>query len=110
MLAITERLLVEALDWAFCDTGSKTIAKPAHMSRETFMAKAKSIVDWFAPLNPYEVKGPLLKIEDVNYEIGSNELAPLYCLEFRQSATSCLILMSKGSRSFATPPRMDWAI
>jgi hypothetical protein len=81
MLAITERLVVDVgLDWALCDTDSMAIAKPAHMDRETFLAKAKSIVDWFMPLNPYDVKGPLLKIEDVNYAIGSNGLAPLYCL------------------------------
>lgn len=81
MLATTERLVVDAgLDWAFCDTDSVAIAKPEGMDQDTFFAKAKSIVNWFTPLNPYEIKGPLLKIEDVNYATGSNELAPLYCL------------------------------
>jgi DNA polymerase elongation subunit (family B) len=59
MLAITERLLVDAgLDWAFCDTDSMAIAKPAGMDRETFLAKAKSVANWFTPLNPYEGAGP----------------------------------------------------
>jgi hypothetical protein len=81
MLAITERLISDAgLDWAFCDTDSMAIAKPVGMDQETFVAKAKSIIDWFTPLNPYETKGPLLKIEDANYAIGSEALAPLYCL------------------------------
>jgi hypothetical protein len=81
MLAITERLLVDAgLDWAFCDTDSMAIAKPEGMGQETFFARAKSVAEWFTPLNPYEVKGPLLKIEDVNYAIGSKTLAPLHCL------------------------------
>ena len=81
MLAITERLLVDAgLDWAFCDTDSMAIAKPEDMGQERFFARAKSVAEWFPPLNPYEVKGPLLKIEDINYGIGSKKLAPLYCL------------------------------
>jgi hypothetical protein len=81
MLAITERLLVDAgLDWAFCDTDSMAIAKPEGMGQETFFARAKSVAEWFTPLNPYEVKGPLLKVEDANYAIGSKELAPLHCL------------------------------
>jgi hypothetical protein len=81
MLPMTERLLLDAgLDWAFCDTDSMAVAKPMGMGQETFFAKAKSVADWFTPLNPYEIKGPLLKIEDVNYAIGSKKLAPLYCL------------------------------
>jgi hypothetical protein len=81
MLAITEQLLVDTgLDWAFCDTDSMAIAKPEAMGQETFYARAKSVAEWFTPLNPYEVKGPLLKIEEVNYAIGSKELAPLCCL------------------------------
>jgi hypothetical protein len=81
MLAMTERLVIDAgLDWAFCDTDSMAIAKPERMGQDTFFARAQSVADWFAPLNPYEIKGPLLKIEDVNYAIGSKELALLYCL------------------------------
>jgi DNA polymerase elongation subunit (family B) len=56
MLAITERLLVDAgLDWAFCDTDSMAIAKPEGMGQETFFARAKSVAEWFTPLNPYEL-------------------------------------------------------
>jgi hypothetical protein len=81
MLATTEQLLLDAgLDWAFCDTDSMAIAKPVGMGQEAFAAKAKSVADWFTPLNPYEIKGPLLKIEDINYAIGSKKLAPLCCL------------------------------
>jgi DNA polymerase family B len=81
MLSITERFLLDAgLDWAFCDTDSMAIAKPECMGQETFFARVKSVAEWFTPLNPYEVKGPLLKIEGVNYAIGSKKLAPLDCL------------------------------
>ena len=35
MLAITERLVLDnGLDWAFCDTDSMAIAKPADMDEE----------------------------------------------------------------------------
>jgi hypothetical protein len=111
MLAITERLLLDAgLDWAFCDTDSMAIAKPASMDEETFFAKAKLVADWFTPLNPYEIQGPLLKIEDVNYAISSKELAPLYCLAISRSVMCCSISTSKGNRSFARRRHMDWAI
>jgi hypothetical protein len=81
MLAITERLVIDAgLDWAICDTDSMAIARPAGIDQDTFLAKAKSVADWFTSLNPYEIKGPLLQIEDVNYAVGSKVLAPLYCL------------------------------
>jgi hypothetical protein len=53
------------------------ITKPEGMGQETFFARANSVAEWF---NPYEVNGPLLKIEDVNYAIRSKKLAPLYCL------------------------------
>jgi hypothetical protein len=81
MLALTERAISDAgLDWAFCDTDSMAIAKPEAMPEAEFLAKAKSVCDWFLPLNPYEQKGPLLKIEDANFEIGSKAIIPLYCL------------------------------
>ena len=81
MLALTERAVKEAkLDWAFCDTDSMAIAKPNHMSEAEFLKTAKGVCDWFVPLNPYEKKGPLLKIEDINYRAGTGEILPLYCL------------------------------
>jgi DNA polymerase family B len=85
MLAIAETLAIEAgLDWAFCDTDSMSVAKPDPMGQTAFLAKARSICDWFIPLNPYEQKGPLFKIEDANYQLEGDEqtetLAPLYCL------------------------------
>ena len=97
MLAITERLIIKAgLDWAFCDTDSMAIAKPAGMDQKTFFAKAKSIADWLTPLNPYEIKGPLLKIEDVNRAIGSKELVPLYCLAISSKRYALFNLDEKG--------------
>jgi hypothetical protein len=57
------------LDWAFCDTDSMAIAKPEAMSEAQFFGRAQSVVDWFAPLNPYADKGSLLKIEEANYEL-----------------------------------------
>ena len=85
MLAIAETLTIDAgLDWAFCDTDSMALAKPEAMDQMIFRARARSVCDWFIPLNPYEQKGPLFKIEDANYRLDggkqTEELAPLYCL------------------------------
>jgi hypothetical protein len=83
MLGIAERLtLEEGLDWAFCDTDSMAIAKPEEMSNEDFFVAAQNVREWFNPLNPYSTEGPLFKIEDANFHLGSNgkELAPLFCL------------------------------
>lgn len=83
-LAIAERLCFDAgLDWAFCDTDSMAIAKPGEMPSDEFLARARSICDWFTPLNPYKAKGPLFKIEDANFELGTNatdgQFEPFYC-------------------------------
>jgi transcriptional regulator with XRE-family HTH domain len=81
MLALTERAIVDAgLDWAFCDTDSMAIAKPDDMGELEFVGRAEAVCDWFRPLNPYEQKGPLLKIEDANFAIGKRDIAPLHCL------------------------------
>jgi hypothetical protein len=84
MLGIAERLCIERrLDWAFCDTDSLAIAKPDGMGQSEFFERAQSVCDWFLPLNPYEQKGPIFKIEDVNYPIaksaGNSQFEPLYC-------------------------------
>jgi hypothetical protein len=53
------------------------------MDQFEFFEQAQSICDWFLPLNPYEQKGPIFKIEDVNYPIaksaGNSQFEPLYC-------------------------------
>ena len=84
MLAITERLALDAgIDWAFCDTDSMALAQPSAMAYKDFLSRAQSVQRWFDPLNPYEQKGPLLKIEDANYRIDNGRmtdaLEPLYC-------------------------------
>ena len=84
MLAIAERLCaVKGLDWAFCDTDSLAIAKADNMNQSDFFQRAQSICNWFSPLNPYEQKGSIFKIEDANYQIADNEsepkFEPLYC-------------------------------
>jgi DNA polymerase family B len=80
LLATVERLSLDAgLDWAICDTDSMAIAKPEGMAHEAFLETSLKVVGWFDPLNPYETKGPLFKVEDVNYGLGSKDLAPLYC-------------------------------
>lgn len=84
MLAISETLAMRAsLDWALCDTDSMALAKPPSMPHEEFIRRAKSVCDWFTPLNPYEQKAPLFKTENINYGIESgkltSELAPLFC-------------------------------
>jgi transcriptional regulator with XRE-family HTH domain len=80
LLATVERLSLDAgLDWAFGDTDSMAVAKPNDMTHETFLEKSLEVSGWFDPLNPYETKGPLFKVEDVNYGVGTKDLAPLYC-------------------------------
>jgi hypothetical protein len=84
MFAISETLAVRAgLDWAFCDTDSMALAKPPSMNHDEFLNRARSVCDWFVPLNPYEQKGPLFKIEDINYGIENEKLTrkltPLFC-------------------------------
>ncbi len=84
MLAITERLLLDArLNWAFCDTDSMAIAKPAAMENEVFLKKCQRIREWFTPLNPYAVKGSILNLEAANYQIkdgkATQALESLYC-------------------------------
>ncbi|MFT3723035.1 MAG: hypothetical protein QM773_05550 [Hyphomonadaceae bacterium] len=79
MLGIGERLVVDSgLDWVFCDTDSLAIARPAAMSRAEFHDRVKAIVDWYVPLNPYNKPGSILKIEDINYRLNSQELEPLF--------------------------------
>ena len=79
MLAMAERLVIDhGLGWVFCDTDSIAIAKPARLSRDTFLARARSVVDWFEALNPYEKSGSILKIEDINFQPGSTQIAPLF--------------------------------
>ena len=84
MLGIAERVCIEkGLDWAFCDTDSLAIAKPDGMDQAEFFERAQSICDWFSPLNPYEKKGPIFKIEDANYPIAESadgsKFEPLFC-------------------------------
>ena len=74
MLGIAERLCFEkGLDWAFCDTDSLAIAKPDNMDQAEFFEHAQSICDWFSALNPYQKKGPIFKIEDANFQLGSDD-------------------------------------
>ena len=83
MLAIAERrILDEGLDWAFCDTDSMAIAKPAEMPEAEFLVRATRAREWFTPLNPYAEKGPLLRVESDNYALKDGKptktIAPLY--------------------------------
>ena len=85
MLALGERQVIDhGLDWVFCDTDSLAIARPADMDGDEFLRRARTVCDWFAPLNPYAKKGPLLQVEDINFTEGRagdwSALAPLYCL------------------------------
>jgi hypothetical protein len=82
MLAITERLATDlGLDWVFCDTDSMALAKSEHMTQDEFYHCAGEVRKWFKPLNPYVVKGDLLKQEDANFAIGvkAQERQPLHC-------------------------------
>jgi hypothetical protein len=80
MLGIAEKKTLEfGLDWAFCDTDSLAIVRPGGVSNGEFQGKTQQLVDWFKPLNPYDRDGSILKVEDVNFAIGSKEREPLYC-------------------------------
>lgn len=81
MLALAERLTEEAgLTWAFCDTDSLAIARPATMDREAFHRRARAVTDWFRPLNPYSQPMEVFKWEDANFAAdGSGIVKPLIC-------------------------------
>ncbi len=84
MLAMAERLATDSgIDWAFCDTDSMALAKPKGMDQADFLERARRVSGWFTPLNPYEHKGPLFKLEDANHEVKDGkqtaQLEPLYC-------------------------------
>jgi transcriptional regulator with XRE-family HTH domain len=60
------------------------LAKPKGMDEVSFLERSEGVREWFTPLNPYERKGPLFKLEDANYRIEDGELTdqlePLYAL------------------------------
>jgi hypothetical protein len=98
MLAITERLVTEAqLEWAFCDTDSMAIAKPAAMANPEFRERVRGIVNWFEALNPYSFGGSILKIEDVNFRIGGGEFLPLHCWAV-SAKRYCLFNLDEGGK------------
>ncbi len=80
MLALAEaEAVAQGLGWAFCDTDSLALARPAGMDRGTFHKRAKTVIDWFEPLNPYLKPGSILQMEGVNFASdGSGEHEPLY--------------------------------
>jgi hypothetical protein len=83
MLAITERLLIDAgLEWAFCDTDSMAFVAPSEMSLVDFEKRVRRVCAWFDQLNPYEQPGSILEFEDQNFSLdpsNRNELEPLFC-------------------------------
>jgi hypothetical protein len=89
MLAISERLaLYHGLDWTFCDTDSMAFTlTPDVEDNETsgivLQDEVGQICDWFESLNPYEVKGSILKLEDQNFLFNTTsnalETKALYC-------------------------------
>ena len=80
MLALAQhRAGTEGLDWAFCDTDSMALAQPDGMARPDFLSRANAVVEWFRPLNPYGFDDPILKVEAINYAIGTKDHLPLYC-------------------------------
>ena len=79
MLALAEKLVTdEGLDWVFCDTDSLSIARPDGMERETFSQKAQGVIDWFEPLNPYEMPGSILQMESQNFAVDGDGLEALF--------------------------------
>jgi transcriptional regulator with XRE-family HTH domain len=101
MLAIAERLAEDAgITWAFCDTDSMALARPDGMDDADFLTRAEQVQDWFTPLNPYEHKGPVFKIEDANYRVErgklTDELEPLYCYAVSAKRYALFNLDGKG--------------
>ena len=82
MLALAEhRATQEGLDWVFCDTDSLALAKPDDMVEADFEAAARRVIDWFLPLDPYEVDKSILKAERANFSLNDASITePLYCL------------------------------
>ena len=81
MLAMAERLVLdEGLDWAFCDTDSIAIVKPAGMSESVFHEKVERVRVTLAKLDPYGDGKDLLKLEDANFDPADGKtLIQLYC-------------------------------
>ncbi len=101
LLAISEMLARQnGLDWALCDTDSMALAKPEDMSEAEFFKQAQCVCDWFAPLNPYRIKGPLFKIEDANYGLSDKarnlKLEPLYCFAVSAKRYALFNIGAKG--------------
>jgi hypothetical protein len=98
MLGIAEkRTLDVGLDWAFCDTDSLAIVRPTGMSRTEFHKRARQVIDWFTPLNPYRKPGSILKVEDLNRGIGSDKAEPLYCFAI-SAKRYALFNLSRGKQ------------
>jgi len=100
-LAIVERLAEDSeISWAFCDTDSMALAMPEGMDEAEFLERAERVREWFTPLNPYEHKGPLFKLEDANYRVEDgklvDQLEPLYCLAISAKRYALFNLDERG--------------
>lgn len=97
MLGIAEKRTLDlGLDWAFCDTDSLAIVRPKAMIRKEFHRWARDVIAWFAPLNPYRQPGSVLKVEDLNYGIGSDRMEPLYCFAISAKRYALFNLGKRG--------------
>lgn len=97
MLAVTECLIERrGLEWAFCDTDSMAIAKPAEMAGDEFRGRVEEIASWFAALNPYDFPDSILKIESENSGLASRKPEPLYCWAVSSKRYALFNLASDG--------------
>jgi hypothetical protein len=98
MLGLAEKLTIDSgLDWAFCDTDSLAIARPDQLSRSEFRKRARKVIGWFVPLNPYKKAGSILQIEKINLGIDSNQFEPLYCFAISAKRYALFNVDSKGN-------------
>ncbi len=98
MLAITETLIAnQELDYAFCDTDSMAIAKPDGMEEEEFLDRVKAIIDWFEPLNPYRKPGSILKLEDINFDVKTGTMVPLYAFAISAKRYALFNIAANGA-------------
>jgi len=97
MLALAEaEAKAQGLGWVFCDTDSLALARPEGISREAFHAKARRVIDWFNPLNPYRKPGSILQMEDVNFAAHTRDLKPLYAFAISAKRYALFNLDAQG--------------
>ena len=101
MLTLAERVAAEnGIGWAFCDTDSLALARPAGMADDEFLKRGIAVTEWFTPLDPYKDGKPLFKMEDQNFRLVEGKVSdihePLYALAIAAKRYGLFNLDSDG--------------